>query len=62
MTDRCTEISDAGAEMEFEALVARAAAGETIIITRDGRPVARLYALPIYPDRGFGALDPKSEA
>ena len=35
----------AEAEGQFETLVDRAAAGEEIVIVRDGKPVARLVAL-----------------
>jgi len=39
------QISIAQAKAEFAALVARAEAGEEIIVTRNGKPVARLTAL-----------------
>ena len=56
------QISVADAEAELDALLDRAEAGETIIITRDGQPVASLSPLPakkpcVYPDRGFGISD-----
>jgi antitoxin (DNA-binding transcriptional repressor) of toxin-antitoxin stability system len=40
-----TQVSVAQAKAEFAALVARAEAGEEIIVTRNGKPVARLAAL-----------------
>ena len=40
------EISIAKAKAEFAALVSRAEAGEQIIVTRNGRPVACLGPLP----------------
>jgi prevent-host-death family protein len=40
------EISVAKAKASFAALVARAEAGEKIIVTRNGRPVACLGPLP----------------
>ena len=56
------EISIPDLEGAVEALVDRAAAGETILLTRDGQPVAYIGPLPRYPDRGFGILDPEIEA
>ncbi len=44
-----TQIPVAQAKAEFAALVARAEAGEDIIITRNGRPVARLTHLSAVP-------------
>ncbi len=44
-----TQISVAQAKAEFAALVARAEAGEDIIVTRNGRPVARLTHLASVP-------------
>jgi prevent-host-death family protein len=44
-----TQISVAQAKAEFAALVARAEAGEDIIVTRNGRPVARLTHLTAVP-------------
>ena len=44
-----TQISVAQAKAEFAALVARAEAGEDIIVTRNGRPVARLTHLVVMP-------------
>ena len=44
-----TQISIAQAKAEFAALVSRAEAGEDIIVTRNGKPVARLTALPKKP-------------
>lgn len=38
-------VSIAQAKAEFAALVARSEAGEEIIVTRNGRPVARLSGL-----------------
>lgn len=40
------EVSIAKAKAEFAALVSRAEAGEQIIVTRNGRPVACLGPLP----------------
>lgn len=40
-----TAVSIAQAKAEFAALVARSEAGEEIIVTRNGRPVARLCGL-----------------
>lgn len=42
-------VSIAQAKAEFAALVSRAEAGEDIVVTRHGRPIARLSALPIQP-------------
>ncbi len=39
-------VSVAQAKAGFAALVARAEAGETIVVTRNGRPVASLGPLP----------------
>ena len=50
-----TQISVAQAKAEFAALVARAEAGEDIIVTRNGRPVARLTHLAAVPV-GYGDL------
>ena len=41
-----SQVSVAQAKAEFAALVSRAEAGEEIIVTRNGRPVARLTPLP----------------
>lgn len=41
-----THISIAQAKAEFAALVSRVEAGEDIVVTRNGRPVARLTHLP----------------
>lgn len=41
------QVSIAQAKAEFAALVSRAEAGEDIVVTRNGRPVARLTPLPI---------------
>ncbi len=43
------QISVAQAKAEFAALVARAEAGEDVIVTRNGRPVARLTRLDQAP-------------
>jgi len=43
------QISIARAKAEFAALVSRAEAGENIIVTRNGKPVARLTALTEKP-------------
>ncbi|MBF0392321.1 MAG: type II toxin-antitoxin system prevent-host-death family antitoxin [Alphaproteobacteria bacterium] len=42
-------ISIAQAKAGFAELVSRAEAGEEVVITRNGRPVARLAALPARP-------------
>jgi prevent-host-death family protein len=44
-----TQISIAQAKAEFAALIARAEGGEEIIVTRNGKPVARLTALNEHP-------------
>ena len=44
-----TEISIAQAKSEFADLVARAEAGEEIVFTRKGKPVARLTGLSEKP-------------
>ena len=41
-----TQVSIADAKASFAALVARAEAGERIVVTRNGRPVACLAPLP----------------
>jgi len=50
-------ISVARAKSEFAALVARAEAGETIIVTRSGRPVACLGPLPRRQPIKYGELE-----
>jgi prevent-host-death family protein len=40
------QVSIAQAKAQFAAFVARAEAGETIVVTRNGRPVACLGPLP----------------
>jgi len=49
-------ISIAQAKAEFAALVARAEAGEEIVVTRNGRPVARLGPLPAVSGVKYGDL------
>ena len=44
-----TQVSIAQAKAEFAALVSRAEAGDEIIVTRNGKPVARLTALTERP-------------
>lgn len=44
-----TQISVAQAKAEFASLVARAESGEDFIVTRNGRPVARLTHLTTTP-------------
>jgi antitoxin (DNA-binding transcriptional repressor) of toxin-antitoxin stability system len=62
------EISIPNVEDFFEDLIAQAEAGETIILTRDGQPVACIPPVSaqkpaVYPDRGFGiSNDPAFEA
>jgi prevent-host-death family protein len=57
-----TQISIAQAKAEFAALVSRAEAGEEIVVTRNGKPVARLAPLveqpAVYGDlAGLGFAD-----
>lgn len=51
-----SEVSIAKAKAEFAALVSRAEAGEQIIVTRNGRPVACLGPLPAKRPVIFGDL------
>ena len=44
-----TQVSIAQAKAEFAALVSRVEAGDEIIVTRNGKPVARLSALNEQP-------------
>jgi prevent-host-death family protein len=54
-------VTDAAAD--FDAVIARVEAGETVILTRDGRPVVCVKPPPVYSDRGFGVSDdPAAEA
>lgn len=50
------EVSIAQAKAGFAALVARAEAGEQIVVTRNGRPVACLGPLPRKKPVVFGDL------
>ncbi len=50
------EVSIAKAKSEFAALVARAEAGEQIVVTRNGRPVACLGPLPKQKPIVYGDL------
>lgn len=50
------EVSIAKAKAEFAALVARAEAGEQIIVTRNGHPVACLGPLPAKKPIVYGDL------
>ena len=50
------EVSIARAKAGFAALVARAEAGEQIVVTRNGRPVACLGPLPAKKPIVFGDL------
>jgi prevent-host-death family protein len=50
------EVSIAQAKAGFAALVARAEAGEQIIVTRNGRPVACLGPLPAKKPVTYGDL------
>lgn len=43
------QVSVAQAKAEFASLVARAEAGEDIVVTRNGKPVARLTHLETVP-------------
>jgi antitoxin (DNA-binding transcriptional repressor) of toxin-antitoxin stability system len=45
------QVSIAEAKAGFAQLVARAEAGERIVITRHGQPVAQVSALPTTPKR-----------
>ncbi len=49
-------ISIAQAKARFAALVGRAEAGEEIVVTRNGRPVARLGPLPQQRPIKYGDL------
>lgn len=49
-------VSIAQAKAGFAALVSRAAAGEEIVVTRNGRPVARLMPLPERKPMAYGDL------
>ena len=51
-----TEISIAEAKAKFAALVARAEAGEQIVVTRNGRPVACLGPLQAQKPVVYGDL------
>ena len=51
-----TTVSVAQAKSRFAALVARAEAGETIVVTRSGRPVACLGPLPNRQPIKYGEL------
>lgn len=51
-----TEVSIAEAKAKFAALVSRAEAGEQIVVTRNGRPVACLGPLPAKKPIVFGDL------
>src|SRR5262245_24788726 len=50
------EISIARAKAEFASLVSRAEQGEQIVVTRNGRPVARLGPLPAPKPVVYGDL------
>jgi prevent-host-death family protein len=50
-----THISIAQAKAEFASLISRAEAGEDIIVTRNGRPVARLSQIAS-PSLEYGDL------
>jgi len=62
MTGKALEswISIAEAMADVDALFDRVEAGETFILTRDGKPVVWFGPPPrkkVYPDRGFGISD-----
>ena len=57
MIGKPAQMSIAEVEAELDAGLDRAASGEFIIITRDGRPVACVGPIAIYADRGFGIPD-----
>ena len=50
------QVSIAQAKAQFASLVSRAEAGETIVVTRNGRPVARLGPLPARRPIKYGDL------
>jgi prevent-host-death family protein len=50
------QVSIADAKARFAALIARAEAGERIVVTRNGRPVACLAPLPAQPPVKYGDL------
>ncbi len=50
-------VSVSQAKAQFAALVARAEAGEQIVVTRNGRPVARLGPLPEKHPIKYGAFE-----
>jgi prevent-host-death family protein len=54
--DMSTEVSIAKAKAEFAALVSRAEAGEQIVVTRHGRPVACLGPVPAKKPLVYGDL------
>jgi prevent-host-death family protein len=49
-------VSIAQAKAEFAALVTRAEAGEIVVVTRNGRPVAQLGPLPAAGGIAYGDL------
>ena len=49
-------VSIAQAKAGFAALVSRAEAGEEIVVTRNGQPVARLMPLPERKPIAYGCL------
>ena len=49
-------VSIAEAKAAFARLVARAEAGERIVITRHGKPVAQVSPLPELPEIAYGDL------
>jgi prevent-host-death family protein len=51
-----TTVSVAQAKSRFAALVARAEAGERIVVTRSGRPVACLGPVPLRQPIKYGEL------
>jgi prevent-host-death family protein len=51
-----SEVSIAEAKAKFAALVSRAEAGEQIVVTRNGRPVACLGPLPAKKPIVYGDL------
>jgi len=52
-------ISTAAAKARFSELIDRAAAGEEIIVTRSGKPRARIVPLADPPKRKFGSMKDK---
>ncbi len=54
MTNMTTTVNVAAAKAQLSSLLARAAAGEDIVIARDGRPLVRLQPVGEIPARQLG--------